>query len=257
MKNNRDLISKGKGDPIIFLHGLGGDGKQWQKLLTHDLPEQMIFPEMPGHGNNNQVPESGFSFDSYAEEVKYLMDEKPDQRYILAGISMGAGIAMRLALKYPERISKAVLLRPAWLNDPFPANLDLLYRLGIKWKAGTTEEARQWLLADSKYISIRNESAACAGSVESQLSRPDPALAARTLTDLCSDAPVHKIQDIKSIDVPILIIATDGDPLHPLHFARQLHEWLPNSRFSQIASRYDYPDRHKEELTLLLKEFIL
>ena len=256
MKNKPDLTIKGTGDPVIFLHGLGGDSNQWQKLLSKDLPFQMMFPDMPGHGQNNQVPESGFSFDSYTEEVKGLMDDDADKRYILAGISMGAGIAMRLTRKYPEKIKKVVLLRPAWLNNPFPANLDILYRLGIKWAAGNTEETRQWLLSDKEYILIKNESAACAGSVESQLNRSNPKLAARTLTDICSDAPIRTIDEIQSIDVPVLIIGTEKDPLHPVHIARQFHEWLPDSRFSLIASRYDYPEEHKEELNTVLAEFI-
>lgn len=257
MKNKPDLKVKGTGDPVIFLHGLGGDSNQWQKLLSVDLPFQMMFPDMPGHGQNNQVPEAGFSFDSYTEAVKNLMDDKPGRQYVLVGISMGAGIAMILAHRYPERIKKAALVRPAWLNNPFPANLDILYRLGNKWAACSTEETRQWLLSDKEYVLIKSESAACARSVESQLNRPDPELAARTLTDMCSDAPIRNIDEIKSIDVPVLIIGTEKDPLHPLYIARQFHQWLPDSRFSEISSRYDFPEKHKEELNILLKEFIM
>jgi pimeloyl-ACP methyl ester carboxylesterase len=256
MKNKLDLTKKGSGDPVIFLHGLGGDRNQWLNLLTIDLPFQMIFPDMPGHGKNNWIPESGCSFDSFAEEVNKIMDDNPGQRYILAGISMGAGIALRIAYRYPDKIKKALLVRPAWLNNPLPANLDLLYRLGIKWTASNTEDTRKWLLSEKAYLLMRKESEVGANSVDSQLNRPNPGLAARTLTEMISDAPLHKIEDIKSIDVPILIIGTEKDPLHPLYFARQLYNWLPDASFSLIASRYDSPDKHKNELNILLREFL-
>lgn len=257
MKDKPDLTDNGSCCHVIFLHGLGGDRNQWLNLLPVDFPFQMIVPDMPGHGHNNRIPDSGYSFNSLANEVKDIMDEKPGQQYILAGISMGAGIALCLAHKYPDRISKAILVRPAWLNNPFPENLDLLYRLGLKWTGSSTEDTRQWLLKDKDYVLMKKESEACARSVEGQLKRPDPVLAARTLTEMCSDAPLRKIDDIESIRVPMLIIGSEKDHLHPLQIARQLYQWLPEASFAQIASRYHSPEQHKKELNTILGKFII
>ena len=38
---------------------------------------------------------------------------------------MGAGIALNIAIRYPEKIKALILVRPAWLHKPHPENLHL------------------------------------------------------------------------------------------------------------------------------------
>ena len=52
------------GTPVLFLHGLGGDRHQWQKLLEAHSGIKGFFPDLPGHGDNGEVPDDGFSFNS-------------------------------------------------------------------------------------------------------------------------------------------------------------------------------------------------
>ncbi|TIM50058.1 MAG: alpha/beta hydrolase, partial [Mesorhizobium sp.] len=44
-------------------------------------------------------------------------------RFVAAGISMGAAIAMRLACRHPDRVAGLLLVRPAWIFDDAPVNL--------------------------------------------------------------------------------------------------------------------------------------
>ena len=50
-------------------------------------------------------------------------------RAVVGGISMGAGMALNAATRYPERVAGLVLARPAWLDRPMPRRTVRLFDL--------------------------------------------------------------------------------------------------------------------------------
>lgn len=258
MENKLSYTEKGTGEPLFFLHGLGGDRNQWLSLLTTDFPNHTVFPDAPGHGANDWIPTAGCNFETFAAEVKKVMDQDfPSSKYIVAGISMGAGIALRLAYEFPEKISKLILVRPAWLTEKLIPSRQLMYDLGKEWEKNSTPQTREWLLANPLYQQMKAESEGCAKSVLGQLDRPYPSLAVQTLVGMNSCAPIDTVEGIKSVQTPTLILGSDRDPLHPLYIAEQLGEWIPNATFVKVPSRYEEPDEHKEALNRELQKFIV
>ena len=53
-----------------------------------------------------------YSFDTFADHVVALMDHLGIERCHLGGLSMGSAIALNIALRYPDRFKKLILLRP-------------------------------------------------------------------------------------------------------------------------------------------------
>lgn len=258
MEKKLSYTQKGQGEPLFFLHGLGGDRNQWLSLLTTDFSNQMVFPDAPGHGANDWIPANGCNFESFATEVKKIMDEDlPSSQYIVAGISMGAGIALRLAYQFPDKIKKLILVRPAWLTEKLIPSRQLMYDLGRKWEACSTKETYEWLLENPLFQQMKEESEGCANSVLGQLSRPYPSLAAQTLIGMNSCAPVDTVEGIKSVQTETLVLGSEHDPLHPLYIAQQLAEWMPNAKFVQVPSRYEEPTEHKKALNEELRKFIV
>ena len=51
----------------------------------------------------------------FADDVLAFADLRGVERFVVGGISMGAAIALRIAVRHPERVSGLVLARPAWL----------------------------------------------------------------------------------------------------------------------------------------------
>lgn len=62
--------------------------------------------------------ESAFTFDGMADDVTALLDRLELPSVIVVGMSMGAAIAVRMALREPDRVRGLVLIRPAWLDRP-------------------------------------------------------------------------------------------------------------------------------------------
>lgn len=89
--------------PIVFLHGFLGAPAMWDEVIA-ELPEiTAIAPPLPGHLDS---PATGNSFD---DAVAAFARALPDGPCTLAGYSLGARIALALALKHPDRFPRAVL----------------------------------------------------------------------------------------------------------------------------------------------------
>ncbi len=63
-------------------------------------------------------PAEAATFDVFADDLIALADQLGLDRFVVGGISLGAGTALNLAIRYPERVSALVLCRPAWLDRP-------------------------------------------------------------------------------------------------------------------------------------------
>src|ERR687898_3628188 len=112
------------GRPFVFQHGLGGDASQPAGIFPPPSGVRLLSLDCRGHGGTLPLgPADKLSFSSFADDVAALMDHLGLQRAVVGGISMGAGVALNLALRYPQRVVGLVLSRPAWLDSPRPENL--------------------------------------------------------------------------------------------------------------------------------------
>src|SRR5262249_57034897 len=74
-----------------------------------------------GHGQTQPLGDpSALTFDVFADDLVALLDCLGIGQAIIGGISMGAGVALNIAVRYPERVAGLVLSRPAWLDGPMP-----------------------------------------------------------------------------------------------------------------------------------------
>ncbi|GAB2671232.1 alpha/beta hydrolase [Flavihumibacter cheonanensis] len=107
-----DFYEKGKGNPVkvLFLHGYSDSWFSFYRLIN-ELPDEFhcIAVSLRGHGNSPK-PEKGYSQDEMVEDIIYFMNQQHLDKVVVVGHSMGASVAMRMALQYPERTSSLILL---------------------------------------------------------------------------------------------------------------------------------------------------
>lgn len=105
-------VRRGKrGLPLVCVHGFGGDKETWlmmAALVSRTRGLAMI--DLPGHGESADVPEAEASIRHHAEAVLRVMDRAGIDRAVVCGNSMGGGVALRLAVQYPERVAGIVLV---------------------------------------------------------------------------------------------------------------------------------------------------
>src|SRR5438105_10405855 len=97
--------------PILFLHGGALTAHTWDLccLALRDEFHCMALDQR-GHGDSDWAPDANYSIAAQREDVKCFVDTLGLDRFILAGMSMGAINALAFAIHYPERLSHLVLI---------------------------------------------------------------------------------------------------------------------------------------------------
>lgn len=100
-----------RGLPLVCVHGFGGDKETWL-LLSALVPRARgtLLVDLPGHGASADVDEARASIRHHAEAVLRVLDRAGVDRAIVCGNSMGGGVALRLAVSYPDRVAGLVLV---------------------------------------------------------------------------------------------------------------------------------------------------
>ena len=104
-------LFRGGGDPVVFVHGFGGDKESWLTLMAR-LPatQALVALDLPGFGDASPIAASRASAKHQAAVVLQVLRELGVERAHLVGSSMGGGIALRLAADAPERVVSLTLL---------------------------------------------------------------------------------------------------------------------------------------------------
>jgi len=108
-------------DPILILHGWGStmSGERYSKVkeLLQEEEYAVFVPDLPGFGKNTLKKEA-LTFDDYLLFVKDFIQEKKLKKIILVGHSFGGRIAIAFAAKYPELVSKLILVSASGIPHP-------------------------------------------------------------------------------------------------------------------------------------------
>ena len=105
--------------PIVLLHGLSANANEFGGLLDEGLADshRVIAPDLRGRGRSGK-PESGYSMGDHAADVIALLDELGLDSVVMGGHSFGALLSIYLAAKYPERITRVIVIDAAIVFHP-------------------------------------------------------------------------------------------------------------------------------------------
>lgn len=224
----------------LLLHGLGADRRQPLELLAPVVrqvagdDELIIAPDVRAHGGYLTVGEpADFAIDRLAAEVaatvrvqveeatgRPLDDGEP---LTVMGISMGAAIALRLALGELLPVDRAVFVRPAFDDRSLPDNLrafPVIGQLLIDAGAAGAAEFREREL----YQRVAAESPAGAKGLLSQFTSPDAARRAMRLIEIPRNRAFEHDDELARLaprGIRSLVVAAPRDPVHPVPIAER------------------------------------
>jgi non-heme chloroperoxidase len=104
----------GSGQPVVLIHGYPLDGHSWERQLPGLLAagRRVITYDRRGFGRSSQ-PTTGYDYDTFAADLKALVDRLDLREAVLAGFSMGTGEITRYLGAYgSDRVTKAALFGP-------------------------------------------------------------------------------------------------------------------------------------------------
>jgi pimeloyl-ACP methyl ester carboxylesterase len=249
-------VDIGEGPAVLFQHGLGGDERQVAEAFPDGAGFRRLTLECRGHGNSEPGPLDRFSIATFAEDALVFLDRRGVTRFVAGGISMGAAIALRLAVKAPERVRALVLARPAWLAGRAPGNLRFYAEVGRLFGGEPREAARSAFLASDAGRLLAAEAPDNLASLSGFFAPDRPAWTGALLTAIAGDGPGVTEAEIGALNVPTLVIGHGRDLAHPLAHAEALAAMIPAARLVEITPKATDKAAYLREFGMALTDFL-
>jgi pimeloyl-ACP methyl ester carboxylesterase len=226
----------------VLLHGLGADRRQPLSLfetVIHEVagPDELVIaPDVRAHGGFLAVGEpADFAIDRLAREVcghvpVAIAEAGRDTNGMAAsepitviGISMGAAIAVRIALAGLLPVARAIFVRPAFDDRSLPEHLRPFPVIGqILADAGPAGAAE--FQERSLYHGIAAVSPAGARALLAQFQAPDAARRAMRLVEIPRNRAFDTEAELAGLTargIRSFVVGAVRDPVHPLPVAEQ------------------------------------
>jgi pimeloyl-ACP methyl ester carboxylesterase len=112
-----NTIDLGEGPPLVFVHGLAGSWPNWlEQLPVFADRHRVIAMDLPGFGHS-PMPRERITISGYARLLDGLFDELGIDAATLIGNSMGGFVSAELAIAFPQRVERLVLVSPAGISS--------------------------------------------------------------------------------------------------------------------------------------------
>ncbi len=190
----------GTGQPLILLHGGLGSGEMFGPTLTQLAQQhQVIAVDLQGHGRTADIDrpiDIRLMADDIAALIDHLKLDKPD----VVGYSLGGGVALFTAVKYPDKVRRLVVASAHARRDAIPPEM-------LAQQAQVNAAAAEFL-KDTPMWELYQRVA------------PHPEDFPRLL-DKVGEAMAQDYdytEDVRSLQVPTLLVAADADMAPPSHY---------------------------------------
>lgn len=210
----------GSGIPVVLLHGLTAT-RRYVVMGSKSLQRsghRVVAYDARGHGSSSPAPDpSAYGYPELVEDLEAVLDQLDIGRAVLAGASMGAHTALRLALEHPERVAGLVVITPAY----DPADNDDPDRLA-RWDS-LAEGLRSGGI--DGFVAAQGEPRVPGQWRETVVKVMRQRLAHHEHLEAVADAlravprsrPFERIDELAAISVPVTVVASadEPDPEHP------------------------------------------
>jgi pimeloyl-ACP methyl ester carboxylesterase len=247
----------GQGRAFVFQHGLGGDVNQPFGLFRPPEGVRLLAFDCRGHGETRPLgPIEHIGIAAFADDLVAFMDHLQLGKAVLGGISMGAAVALNAALRYPQRVSRLVLSRPAWLDQPNPPNLHVYEFIArLIHEQGPLQGLARFRCSEV-YRSVLRESPDAANSLVGQFEHPRAEETVVKLERIPHDSPVSDLSMLQTIHVPTLVMANRQDPVHPFDYGIRLAQAIPGATLVELTPKSINKDQHAADVQAALSRFL-
>jgi len=235
----RDAIlhveTDGEGEPVTVLaHGITNNCRELSQL-TPLFPGTKVRFCFRGHGHSS-APETGYAFADFARDIDDVA--KAYGARLAVGTSMGQAALCTLLAQDPDRFERMVFLLPGGIDQPFE-HADKYLQMADLMSTLPPEDAIETILNDPERT---------AGYVKAPWLREIDKMMwheqntvglARAIRDIVNDVPLADGEVLRRVTAPVLMIAREGDPIHPAEVALRLAELLPNSELHMFHDEVD------------------
>jgi pimeloyl-ACP methyl ester carboxylesterase len=228
-------LGAGEREPVVFVHGLGGQWQNWLENLPRAAQERRVVAlDLPGFGLS-PMPRHQITISGYGRVVNALCERLGLGRVDVVGNSMGGYIAAEVAIQFPQRVDQLLLVSAAGITsaDLAHAPIMTLGRVASAIATHTTAQDRQLAARPkSRHLALQ--------FVARHPSRLKADLAYEGFfkgtgkpgfTDALRASLNYDFRDrLPEIRVPTLIVWGENDAIIPVKDAHEFERLIPDSR---------------------------
>ena len=136
------VVDRGSGPPIVLIHGLGGQLRNFGRPMVDDLARdyRLILVDRPGSGYSTRAAGASARLRVQAETIAELIRILKLERPLIVGHSLGGALALSLALNHPDVVGGLALDRAA---DPGAGASRTCRRCSSRWSSARRRCARR------------------------------------------------------------------------------------------------------------------
>lgn len=252
---------EGQGEPVILLHGSGAGVTAWANwrnaIPMLSSTRRVLAPDLVGFGYT-EIPEDleFHHMDSWIDQIIGFMDALDIQKSDFVGNSFGGSLSLALAVRYPERVGRMVLMGSG--GQPFEVNSDLAKLWGYKPSIEGMKEVLSIMafnqeIATDELAEMRYRATIRPGFQE-RFERVFPPPYQRW-----ADAQVVKDEDLEKLKNEVLIIHGRDDRVVPVSVSERLAHKIPKSQFHMFGqcghwTQIEQADRFNRLVSQFLSE---
>jgi len=244
----------GSGNRVVVLtHGLLMDGRMYTRLapVIAARGNRVITVDMLGHGDSEQPHDmTSYSMTQYGQDVIGLLDQLDIHQAVIGGTSLGANVALEVAVAAPDRVRGLVVEMPV-LENALPAAAAAFVPLALALRISQrTMRALAWVtrkIPRTHYLA----------DMFIDFVRRDPTASLAVLDGLIFGRVAPPIEARRALTHPTLVIGHPSDPIHPFSDADRIARELPNAQLVSARSIYEWriaPSRLDEALLAFLDD---
>jgi pimeloyl-ACP methyl ester carboxylesterase len=243
--------------PILFLHGFGASLQTWDTWAQALSDEyRVISVDLPGFGLTGEDPSGIYTDQRSVEVLEAFLKELNIPKVVLVGNSMGGKFAWQFAARYPNQVSKLVLISPDGYASPgieygkkteVPAIADL-YRYFF---------SKMFLVMNLKpaYANPNTLNDALVNRYYDLMLAPGVrgAILGRMQQTVLQDP----VPSLSSIQVPTLLIWGEKDAFIPIRNSNDYLKVMPNAKRVSLPNIGHLPQEEQPSIGLAaLKDFL-
>ncbi len=240
------LLCRGSGDPILFIHGMPTSNQLWSGVIERLCGDFTCFAiDLPGFGDEPGEKYVSNYLQRWADRIDALRSKHQIEKWHVVGHDAGSAVAVQYAHRYQERVRRLALLSPTLFPDLKPYYLlELLRKPVLGELLAPVVNCAFWNIAMRR--STRNQEGAV-GPAHTSFQRPFMGLEGswqfmRTMRwgsprEILAEIPTY----LPQLRMPTLLLHGSRDPVIPQTFVRRASTLLPNAQVLQVDSGHFIP----------------
>jgi|SRR5215510_137102 len=246
---------------MILIHGFISSTMVWNEVFLplSNAGFRVIALDLPGYGYSDKPRDAEYTIEAQGRAVVGLMDRLNIEKAIVVGASYGGAIAATIALDFPERVNRLILIGAVTNNDakkylllriartPLVGDVLTPLFLGSRWAMRKRMERVYRRLGrplDERKLAARHHVLAVANAHRAVI---------RSARKWNADGIQHNAKQIRQ---PTLIVWGDHDQEIPITNGYRLRDEIPNSRLIVFAGcGHLPPQEYPQQFVRAVSEF--